>query len=104
MIRFLSKYAPNLQLSAHLQFGQCPARCQQGRGNFAGPTGRVYRSSRRSLTMQCTHCGLLWTMTVHQIAKAAQHLGEHDELARRLAPIWAEWAALVDDRRGRKKR
>ena len=49
--------------------GFCPSGCVLGGLNL--PTGRVYRSSRQSLTMQCTKCHLQWTMTVHRIAHAA---------------------------------
>jgi hypothetical protein len=103
MIRRLAKDWPELRVSLSIQFGRCPARCHDG---FHGPTGRVYRSSNRSITLQCTQCGLLWTMTVHQIAKAAQRQADRnprDPARRHFAATWKEWAACVADTRGRKR-
>lgn len=67
---------------------------------------RVYRSSRRSLTMQCTLCGLQWTMTVHRIAQVIARKAaapNADWLVQNIAELWVEWAARVDDQRGRRK-
>ena len=107
MIRQFTRINRGLKLSLYFQFGHCPAQCDDG-SKLHGPSGHVYRSSSRSITLRCSQCGLLWTMTVHQIAKAAQRLAERDgptaDLCRRFAADWAEWAALVEDRRGRRKR
>jgi hypothetical protein len=105
MIRQLTPLNRWLRLSLFFQFGHCPARCDDG-SRMHGPTSRVYRSSRRSLTLQCSQCGLLWTMTVHQLAKAAKRLAARDPRApnRDCAAAWADWAAGVADTRGRKKK
>jgi hypothetical protein len=86
-------------------FGNCPGGCDDGSA-FHGPTGRVYRSSRRSLTMQCTKCTLQWTMTVHRLAHAAalKASGPNGcEELRVIAKMWADWASAVEERRGRRK-
>jgi hypothetical protein len=102
MIRKLTQINPGLRSSLYFQFGFCPARCTDA---LHGPTNsRVYRSSQRSVTLQCTHCGVQWTMTVHQLAKAAQRLADTDPpMSRRFAAAWAEWADAVNERRGRPK-
>jgi uncharacterized Zn finger protein len=77
-------------------FGHCPAGCS-GRGVnailpvSAQSVGVIYRSSKRSVTFRCFSCGLLWTMTWHQMAKAARRLearGQDDsEVADIVVPI-----------------
>jgi hypothetical protein len=92
--------------SLFFQFGHCPAGCRDG-SRIAGPTSRVYRSSWRALTLQCTRCGLQWTMTVHQLAKASARLltlEGHAHLQQPWADAWAEWARDVGDKRGRKRK
>jgi hypothetical protein len=73
MIRQVKKISPAFHLSLLFGFSHCPARC--GGAELGFPSGHVYRSSKRSITLQCARCGLLWTMTVHQIAKAAAAIG-----------------------------
>jgi hypothetical protein len=100
MIRNLDR---RYRSSLYWLFSRCPAGCHDG-SKWQGPTGRVYRSSWRSVTLRCTQCGLQWTMTVHRLAKAAERLAAlqpDSEWQRRWAPLWAEWARDVDDRRGR---
>jgi hypothetical protein len=36
----------------------------------ARPEPRIYRSSLRSVTLQCSRCGLQWTMTWYMLARA----------------------------------
>ncbi len=100
-----------LRASLFFNFSHCPAGCDDG-SKLEGPSGHVYRSSLRSITLRCTRCGLLWTMTVHQLAKSATRLGTFYEakgnermaaLQRQFAAEWAEWAGVVNDQRGRKK-
>ena len=90
--------------SLHHDCGYCPGGCRIGGLGF--PTGRVYRSSRRSLTMQCTKCHLQWTMTVHRIAQAVARKAESEPRPERdlIARMWAEWANDIDDQRGRRSR
>lgn len=88
--------------------GACPACAHRWAG---GGSGRIYRSSNRSVTMRCPDCGLLWTVTVHQMAKAARSLV--DELERRGGSVVGievdggdartleRWAAAIPESRGR---
>jgi hypothetical protein len=108
MIRDLFQADERLKFSLFFDFSRCPAGC--GADNRLERPGCVYRSSRRSVTLRCTRCGLLWTMTVHQIAKVAARLatlrGEADIAAasrEQWAAAWAEWAACVPERRGRRR-
>lgn len=83
--------------------GLCPGGC-----STLGPTGVVYRSSRRSVTLRCADCGLLWTMTAHQLAKAARRKAEmgSDDFAQaeaHMADRLETWANWIDDQRGRHK-
>jgi hypothetical protein len=86
--------------------GFCPGGCG---GLMGAPTGIVYRSSRRSVTMRCQDCGLLWTMTVHQLAKATRRKAERmgdDEVAvlqQGIAARLEQWSELVDEDRGRRR-
>jgi hypothetical protein len=107
MIRALDKRVRGLASSVRFAFGFCPAGCKEG-GIVS--TGVVYRSSRRSIQMRCSKCGLLWTMTVHQMAKAAR---VHAEASAAAGDAWADgekwiadelqgWAKHVDDKRGRR--
>jgi hypothetical protein len=112
MIRALKKRLtawPDLQalLDSCLFFncGHCPGGCRDGSA-FRGPTGRVYRSSRRSLTFQCTKCTLQWTMTVHRLAQAAARRASAPDAPGELhnmAHMWAELASRVEEQRGRRK-
>jgi hypothetical protein len=85
-------------------FGRCPTGCSGGR-----PEAVVYRSSKRSVTLRCNGCGLLWTMTVHQMAKAARTNAdraptdgaEHGEVGRYRAELLGYWSEMIDDKRGR---
>jgi hypothetical protein len=85
--------------------GWCPSGCRGGRGDFQFPTGRVYRSSRRSLTMQCTKCGVQWMVTVHRVAQVVAQKAKTEGrfLPELIAELWAEWASAIDDQRGRRK-
>lgn len=90
--------------SVHHDCGFCPSGCRES--GFGFPTGRVYRSSRRSLTMQCKTCGMQWTVTVHRVAQVTARKAEQEG---RLQPdwraaLWAEWASSVDDQRGRRRK
>jgi hypothetical protein len=57
--------------------------------------------------MQCTACGLQWTMTVHRIAQLARQKAAAADAHpndRVIAHIWADWASsLVEEQRGRRK-
>jgi uncharacterized Zn finger protein len=44
----------------------------------------IYRTSVRSVSMRCNRCGLLWTVTIHQLAKAMRRLLDREEAARRV--------------------
>jgi hypothetical protein len=87
------------QFSLRCDCGFCPSGCRDGIG---GGMGRVYRSSRRSLTMQCPKCGLQWTMTVHRIAQVTARKAETEARPERrlIAQMWAEWATGVKEERG----
>ena len=106
MIRKLLALFPDervvLQFMLLVDCGHCPGGCRDG---FGGPTtSRVYRSSWRSITMQCTTCKLQWTMTVHRIADvAARKAGAANASPEHklIAQFWNEWAAQVKERRGR---
>ncbi len=87
-------YRRKVRFKLRLFVGNCP-HCGKG---FA-PESHIYRSSRRSVTMRCTICGLQWTMTLHQIAKAAERWGLTPETAR----LITEWADDVGESRGRKR-
>jgi len=70
------------------------------------PEPRIYRSSLRSVTLQCGRCGLQWTMTWYMLARAFERevapklsvdaaavttavlnvLGEHESRGRKPAP------------------
>ena len=92
-----------LRYSVQHDCGYCPSGCRLGA--FQWPTGRVYRSSRRSLTMQCTKCEMQWMVTVHRVAKVtAQKVDMEGRIQPHLrAQLWAEWASAIDDRRGRRR-
>lgn len=93
------------QFSLLCDCGYCPGGCHDGSA-LQGASGRVYRSSRRSLTMQCTKCGLLWTMTVHRIAQVTSRKAAQPDArpeCRVIAQIWADWAAGVEEHRGRRQ-
>jgi hypothetical protein len=85
----------------HHDCGFCPSGCHHS--SFGFPTGRVYRSSRRSLTMRCTECGMQWMVTVHRVAQITARKAEADGRpdSRVIAQLWAEWASAIDDQRGR---
>ena len=89
-----------LWFSVHHDCGYCPSGCR--RGSF--PTGRVYRSSRRSLTMQCTACRLQWMVTVHRVAQVVARKAETERRPERrhIAQLWTAWASGIDERRGRR--
>jgi hypothetical protein len=73
--------------------GGCPAGCC---GSDL-PDSVVYRSSRRSVTMRCRHCGLLWTMTIHQIAKSARVKAERARARNADAEVVAMKTAVAQD-------
>ena len=70
------------------------------------PEPRIYRSSLRSVTLQCSRCALQWTMTWYMLARAFERevapqlsvdaaavttavlnvLGEHESRGRKPAP------------------
>ncbi len=72
----------------------------------ARPEPRIYRSSPRSVTLQCGRCGLQWTITWYMLARAFERevaprlsvdaasvttavlnvLGEHEGRGRKRAP------------------
>jgi hypothetical protein len=83
--------------------GSCPHHACWPRN---GPGAAIYRSSNRSVTFRCPDCGLLWTVTVHQAAKAARRI-----LDKQMTYAWIteahvlvleRWAKAVDDQRGRR--
>jgi transcription elongation factor Elf1 len=82
----------------------CPAGCDAG--TLRGGTVTIERSNPRSVTLVCKRCGLHWTMTLHQLAKAAQHWDWHpllgEEAASEGPKYLAELAAELPQRRGRK--
>jgi hypothetical protein len=88
---------------AHFQM-TCPAGCDAG--PLRGGTVNIVRSNPRSLTLACRRCGLQWSMTMHQLAKAAPRwdwsplLG--DDAAERGPACLANLAANVPETRGRK--
>jgi hypothetical protein len=100
-------------------FGACPfgQSSTTGHGDTAGhcqfgSSAYVYRSSRRSVTMRCHYCGLLWTMTFHQMAKVArlraedyeQRTGDYADYHQQQAALlraFEMWAERLDERRGR---
>lgn len=88
--------------------GNCPFCASGGVSVFGLPKGTeagvIYRTSRRSLTMRCSICGLQWTMTWVKIHQAMQHRIAH-EGDREMAGIVAELAApaLANETRGRRK-
>jgi hypothetical protein len=100
-----SKYEQALfRFGVLINCGFCPGGCMDG---LQGPTGRVYRSSRRSLTMQCTRCQLQWTVTVHRIADVAARKAARAEASpeeRFIAEALAAWASGVEEQRGRRSR
>ena len=93
-----------VSLALRVGFGYCPAGCS---GRL--PNAVVYRSSKRSITLRCPTCGLLWTMTVQQMAKSATRTAEqmatsgseHAPLASRLAEGLGEWSTAIGDTRER---
>jgi len=76
--------------------GCCPHCARRGSWDWSAETV-IYRSSARSVTLQCKTCGLQWTMTAHQIAKAAQRWGLSPEMLQR----FTAWADAVAERRGK---
>jgi hypothetical protein len=84
--------------------GFCPAGCD------TEPCAVIFRSSRRSITLRCRHCGLLWTVTVHQLAKVVRAKAEKTkgtevgEVIARMAREFDGWADAVGDTRGRRAR
>jgi hypothetical protein len=109
MIREFSRTDGGMTSSiVRVHFGKCPAGCYDG--NSLPGDAVVYRSSWRSVTLRCCACGLLWTMTVHQMAKAARAHADrmsdspHTNIRavyERDARWLGEWAQEIDDRRGR---
>jgi hypothetical protein len=84
----------------------CPAPgCCQYVSGLGG--ANIYRSSRRSVTMRCPDCGLTWTVTAHQMAKAARRLLETRngelELDETDVLVLERWAREVSDGRGRRR-
>jgi hypothetical protein len=107
MIRAFDRHTEGqASLIVRFNFGVCPSGCS---GQL--PDGVIYRSSLRSITMRCPRCGLLWTMTVHQMAKSArthaqkmaERGSEYAELAGVHADRLGEWATAVNDKRGRNR-
>jgi hypothetical protein len=85
-------------------FAHCPAGCDKRGYAAIDPDhtwGIVYRSSRRSVTFRCNCCGLLWTMTWHQMAKAAHVLADRGQGEQKFAEHIARIAREVGDGRGR---
>ena len=88
-----------------LYAGNCPNCAAWGRLTPFHRTGVVYRLSARSVTFRCNHCGLQWTVTLHQFAKAARRWADEAErggspdagVLRMIADHWP-----VDETRGRK--
>ncbi len=73
--------------------GGCPAGCSGG----DIPDSVIYRSSRRSVTMRCRRCGLLWTMTIHQLAKSARAKVERAKARDEDPDIVAMMASVAQD-------
>ena len=81
----------------------CPAGCDAGA--LRGGTVRIVRSNPRSVTVSCCRCGLHWTMTMHQLAKAAPRWDWHpllgDDALEQGPAYLTALAAEVPERRGR---
>jgi hypothetical protein len=83
----------------------CPAGCDDGL--LRGGGTKIERSNPRSVTLACLTCGLQWTMTLHQLAKAAPrwrrwHTFLRDDVAEQRPKYLADLAAQVPETRGRK--
>lgn len=95
-----------MHFSLRMIAGNCPLLCGAGGLGMA----QIYRSSTRSVTFRCPKCTLQWTVTIHRLAKAfGTQVAEADgsEVGRGMAAIHAElseWAAALDEDRGRQKR
>src|SRR5687768_9415878 len=102
----MTRFPDDIYDTLTMFFGGCPS-CQASMVDpkyVSDSSGVVYRTSRRSVTMRCRDCGLLWTMTAHQMAKVARRLCERDCYdARDRAALKAIdlWARNVHDTRGR---
>lgn len=89
--------------------GACPC-CEAGWHPHGGPSGAIYRRSRRSVTMRCARCGLQWAVTYHMLLRAverqlAQARNTHNREA--LAGHIAELRLLAEaagEIRGRRRR
>lgn len=86
------------RLPITIMFGSCP-HCRN-------VEAVIYRTSVRSVTMRCRDCGLQWTMTAHQMAKAVERSGatKHKGVAANMAAVFTEWAAAVGEQRGLARR
>lgn len=76
-----------------MHFGNCPAGCP---GDSV-----IYRSSARSMTMRCNSCGMLWTMTIHQMAKSMRAIADgiaadDSEPDPELVALGLTWADVAD--------
>jgi hypothetical protein len=83
----------------------CPAGCGHG---FGFSNTRIQRSSRRGVTMRCHDCGLQWTVTIHQLAKAARRIAdqaiargsEYADADAVVAERLESWAVVIGEKRG----
>jgi hypothetical protein len=78
-------------MAIHHLAGNCPASAAHGNPYHIQGGGAIYRRSFRSVTMRCNECGLLWTVTFHQLAKVARLYADTNPDDR----IYKEWAVIV---------
>lgn len=84
-------------------FWTCPLRCDT---TLDGDQCAIVRTQVRGITMRCTTCGVQFSVTWHQLARAHRrrealmgHAHRPGDLGERLEAL----AALVDERRGRRR-
>src|SRR5262245_44493730 len=82
----------------------CPAGCDAG--PLRGGQAKIERSNPRSVTLACLRCGLHWTMTLHQMAKAAPRWDWHPLLGDNAPEEGPKYLAAeaMPETRGRKRR
>lgn len=72
--------------------------------DFARGNCTIVRTAPRSFSLRCRRCGLHFTMTWHQIAKAARRWHEISEwFPEAITERFEEMAAALPETRGRRK-
>jgi hypothetical protein len=95
---------PRLGIRAIRWVFGCPLGCDTY--GYTGGQCAIVRTAVRSLTLRCRECGLQFTMTWHQLARAyRQRLAQGGRAGKpdRTAEVFDYYAKLAGESRGRRR-